>query len=275
MKRFNRDYELTIAVGQSRTVVVRPPLRVVFSVEKSVAGGLNKATFRVYNLQESNRLALVRDIEDTSVIPVQMRVGYDGELGMIFKGTVQRGRSFREGPEMVTELECLDGGTQVLGTFVNQTVRGSDKAVDAVRKAAGLDKGKLTTQPPITRPRVLVGSVSRLRDDLVEGGATWYINDEQLFTLKQNEVISRFVPVVNASTGLLNTPSRQMQRVTFDTLMNPALRIGGLCSLESVTAPHMNGVYRIDEIGYSGDNYGSDWSQSLTGVLAGNYEVVR
>lgn len=273
MKRFDRDFELIVAIGSGRFVTVTPPMRVVFSIDKSVAGGLNKGTIRIYNLNESHRLSLVKDAEnDTRVIPVQMKTGYGGELGMIFKGTVFRGKNYREGPEMVTELECLDGGAQVLPTFVNETVKGSDTAVDAVRKAAGLEKGKLSEQPAITRPRVLVGSVANLLNDLTDG--TWYIDDEQLYTLKEKEVRSKFIPKVNSNTGLLNTPTKQMSKVTFDTLMNPAVRLGGLCDLESTSAPHLNGIYKVNEIGYSGDTHGADWSQSCTGILTPDYVVI-
>lgn len=272
--RFNRQFELTVSVAGGREVTVAPPMRISFSADKSVAGGLNKATIRIYNLKESNRLALVKDKEGQEVIPVSLRVGYEGTLALVFKGTVNRGLNFREGPDMVTELECLDGGAQVLGTFVSATVRGKDRAVDVVRTQAGLARGKITTQSPLVRPRVLVGPTARVLDELLEAGATWYVDDEQLYVLKEGEVVSSFVPVVNAATGLLNTPTREMAKVTFETLMNPTLRIGGLCKLESTSAPHMNGVYRITEMGYSGDNYGTDWSMSCTAVPAGDYRVL-
>lgn len=272
--RFNRDFELTVSVGGGREVIVKPPMRISFSASKSVSGGLNSLTCRIYNLQPSNRLALTKDAEGKEVIPLSLHIGYEGTTALIFKGTVFRGLNFREGPDFVTELESLDGGAQVLGTFVSATVRGKDRAVDAVRTAAGLGRGKLTEQAPLVRPRVLVGATARLLDDLLEDGATWYVDDEQLYMLKSDEVISSFVPVVNAATGLLNTPTREQSKVTFDTLMNPTLRIGGLCKLESQSAPHMNGLYRIIEMGYSGDNYGANWNMSVTGIPAGDYRVL-
>lgn len=272
--RFNRDFELTVTVDGGQEVRVVPPMRISFSASKSVSGGLNKLTCRIYNLQPSNRLALTKDAEQIKVIPISLRVGYEGTTALIFKGTVFRGSNFREGPDIITELESLDGGAQVLGTFVSTTVRGKDRAVDAVRTAAGLGRGKLTEQAPLVRPRVLVGSTARLLDDLLEDGATWYVDDEQLYMLKSDEVTTSFEPTVNAATGLLNTPAREQSKVTFDTLMNPTLRIGALCNLESQSAPHMNGLYRIIEMGYSGDNYGANWLMSCTGLPAGDYKVL-
>jgi len=272
--RFNRDYELTVTVDGGQEVRVMPPMRISFSANKSISGGLNKLTCRVYNLQPSNRLALTKDAEGREVIPISLRVGYKGTMALIFKGTVYRGQNLREGPDFITELESMDGGAQVLGTFVSTTVRGKDRAFEAVRQAAGLSKGKTTTQEPLVRPRVLIGPTARVLDELLEEGATWYVDDEQLYVLKSDEVISSFVPVVNAATGLLNTPTREQSKVTFDTLMNPTLRIGGLCKLESQSAPHMNGLYRIIEMGYSGDNYGASWIMSITALPAGDYTVL-
>lgn len=272
--RFDRDFELTVSVGGGREVIVKPPMRISFSANKSVSGGLNKLTCRIYNLQPSNRLALTKDAEGREVIPISLRVGYKGTMALIFKGTVYRGQNFREGPDFITELESLDGGTQVLGAFISTTVRGKDRALDAVRQTTGLGKGKTTTQEPLVRPRVLIGPTAHVLDELLEEGATWYVDDEQLYVLKSDEVTSSFVPVVNAATGLLNTPTREQSKVTFDTLMNPTLRIGSLCKLESQSAPHMNGLYRIIEMGYSGDNYGANWNMNVTALPAGDYTVL-
>ena len=135
-------------------------------------------------------------------------------------------------------------------------------------------KGKLTTLTDTTRPTVLVGPPARLLDRLIGEGETWYVDDEKLYILKDDEVVSNFIPVVNAATGLLNTPTREALRVTFDTLLNPTLRIGGLCKLESVSAPQMDGIYKIDAIGYNGDYYGAAWAQSVTCLVAPNYKAI-
>jgi len=274
LSRFDRDFELTVSVGGGREVIVKPPMRISFSANKSVSGGLNKLTCRIYDLQSSNRLALTKDAEGREVIPISLRVGYKGTMALIFKGTVFRGQNFREGPDFITELESQDGGAQVLGTFISTTVRGKNRAIEAVRQATGLGKGKMTTQEPLVRPRVMIGPTARVLDELLEEGATWYVDDEQLYVLKSDDVISNFVPVVNTVTGLLNTPTREQSKVTFDTLMNPTLRIGALCKLESQSAPHMNGLYRIIEMGYSGDNYGTSWTMSITALPAGDYTVL-
>lgn len=273
--RFNRNYELTVQVSSGAAVVVEPPLRVSFSADKSAVGGLNKLTVSIYNLNSTHRLALAKDAEDPKRISVAFRVGYQDTMQLLFRGTIHRGTNTREGADFVTELECLDGGADFLSGFVSATVRGKGRAVDAVLSALpNTGKGKLTVLPDTTRPLVLVGPPARLLDSLVAGAESWYVDDEKLFILKGDEVVSNFIPVVSAATGLLNTPTREALRVTFDTLLNPTIRIGGLCNLVSASAPQMSGVYKIDSVRYTGDNYGANWMQRVTCLVAPNYEVI-
>ena len=273
--RFDRDFKLSVQVSAGRTIDIAPPLRVSFSANKSVSGGLNKLTLNIYNLKEATRLALVKDAEQAKRIPLSFSVGYNGELKLLFKGTVHRGSNSREGTDFVTELECLDGGFDLLTSFTSQTVKGKARAVDTIlTDMANTGKGKLTSQQDLIRPKVLVGSSAKLIDELVGEGETWYIDDEKLYIVKDGEVTSSYTPVVNATTGLLNTPIREQSKVTFETLMNPTLKIGGLCDLRSTTAPHLDGVYKIDSIGYTGDNYGTKWAQSVTGILISNPTVL-
>lgn len=269
LSRFDRNYELTI-----NGLVIKPPIRVAFSCDKTGgSGGRNRLTIKIYNLKESNRLALAKDKETQKYIPVSFSVGYDGALQLLFKGDVLSGKNYREGPEFITEIDALDGGYDLKNSFTSKTIK-TDAVNGLLDDFSNISKGKITKRQPLTRPRVLVGSTVKLLNEVMADGETWFIDNEELYVLKQNEVVSSFVPVVDASTGLLNTPVREQSKVSFSTLLNPTLRIAGLCYLKSKTAPHVNGIYKIENIGYSGDNYGSDWSQTVVGVVAANYKVV-
>lgn len=275
LSRFDRDYELTVQVSANRAVVIKPPLRISFSADKSISGGLNKLSVKIYNLKESNRLALVKDQEQIKAIPISFKVGYKGGLQLIFKGTVHKGQNSREGADLVTELECLDGGFDFLNSFTSKTVKGKTKVIDSVLEdMPNTGRGKITSLDNVTRPKVLVGASAKLIDEIVGENETWYIEDEKLFIIKNDEVVSSFIPVINAATGLINTPSREQSKTTFDTLMNPTIKIGGLAKLESKTAPHLNGVYKAETINYKGDTHGKEWMQSITALLAGAYKVL-
>ena len=63
-------------------------------------------------------------------------------------------------------------------------------------------------------------------------------------------------------------------QIVFDTKLNPMLVIGGLCAVESVTNPALNGVYKIYQIETSGQNNGAAWYQKVVCQPAGSYKVV-
>jgi len=227
VSRFLRDFELVIQPPGGSTVVVKPPARVVFSCDKSITGGLNRLNLQIYNRNETNRLAIVKDAEERKRIPIVLRVGYEGNVETIFQGTIHTCSNDRRGADFVSDIEALDGGEDYLTGYTSKTVTNKQQAVDAIIESLpNTEPGKLTALKEITRPKVLVGNPLRLLPSLLQPGETFYIDNEQLFIVKDDEVVQTYVPLVEARTGLLKTPQRQAQKITFETLMNPALKLG-------------------------------------------------
>ena len=67
----------------------------------------------------------------------------------------------------------------------------------------------------------------------------------------------------------------QLDKVKFETMMNPLLRIGGLMQLESLYDKRFNGIYKINTIHYTGDYSGSDWKQEILCIACNDYRVVK
>lgn len=272
--RFNRDFELVAGID-GQEVIVRPPMRISFDSQKSVSGGLNKATVKIYNLQEKNRRILAKDPEEIKRIPIVLSVGYKDSIEIVFKGTVHKGENSRSSTDHITTIECLDGGFDFINSFTSKTVKGKSLAIDAcLADMPNTAKGKVTSQNKLIRPKVLVGNSMKIIEQQLNDGESWFIDDEKLNIIKDDEVVSSYTPLISSRTGLINTPQRQNQKVTFDTLMNPTIKIGGKVQLESKNAPHLNGVYKVESMGYKGDNYGTDWSQSVTGIKDNNFQVI-
>jgi hypothetical protein len=272
--RFGRNYELTIGINTG-AVVVKPPMKIVFSCDKSIYGGLNKLNIKIHNLKESNRLSIVKDTENQKRIPVILKVGYLDGIETIFKGTIQKGSNDRSGADFISTLECLDGGFDFLNSYTSKTVRGKDTAISSIiNDMPSTAVGKVTTQAQLVRPKVLVGNSVKLIEEFLSPDETYYIDNEQLFIVKPDDVVSSFIPVVSAQTGLINTPQRQSQKVTFETMMNPALKLGSFVKLVSKTAPHLNDIYKIETMNYSGDSDGNDWKQSVTSITGKQFKVI-
>lgn len=276
--RFGRDYELLVQVPGYGAVRLRPPFQITFSAEKSTKPTLNRLTCRVYNLAPQLRGLLVRDPEqDDDPVPVSLSVGYQGVLGAVFVGTLTEAYSDREGGDYYTHLVALDGGDDWRRGFVSAVVASKEEAIDAIlAPQQRLKKGAIGAfQNSLARARVIMDFPDAAADGLLEAGQSFFIADEKLYILGRNEVVGGAIPVVRASTGLLRTPEGQKNTVTFSSVLNPAVRVGGLCELRSKVAPQYDGVYRVDKIVYSGDYEGQEWEQEITGSRIEEWISVR
>lgn len=275
--RYERRYELRIVVpGLARAVVIRDPLNIAFSADKSVKPKLNRLQCRVFNLQPELRALLVKDQGTAEPdIAVELKVGYEGLLGTIFSGRVEECTSDREGADWSTEIIALDGGKAWQRGFVSATVSTKEQAIQAaVASWEGPRVGKVGAfRNTLTRSKVIMGWGSDVLDDITETGQSYFIDDGKLYLLREDEVVSKYIPVVKAETGLLRPPQGQKGKCTFESLLNPQLRAGGLCQLQSKTQPHLSGIYKIDTISYSGEYEGSEWYQSVDAVRIEEYSV--
>lgn len=274
--RFLRDYSLTIGIG-AQAVTIKPPFRIVFSADKSDKADLNKMTLKIYNLNDDKRRKLVRDGDkvNSGYFPLQLMVGYQDRVETIFRGSVDEAGSAREGAEFVTTLTCMDGGHDFLNSFVSTSVTSKVAAIDAaLGTMPNTSKGKIGAQKDITRPKILVGNSMAVVADMLDPDQRWFIDDERLNILGGNEVVSGYIPVVSAETGLIVVESEK-ESISATTFMNPSVKVGGLFQLISVVSPHLDGIYKVSQITYSGDFDGADWSQKITATIAENYVVPR
>lgn len=271
--RYDRDYELTIQTELERAIVVRPPFNIAFSADKSTDKSLNKMNIKVFGLNEANQLAIVKNAQEKKNFEVALKVGYKDGIETIFRGYVNIGERSRQGADLPLVLECIDGGYDARFSFTSKTVKGKSAIDSILEDMPNTKRGKITEQKKLIRPRVLVGNSWKLiREQLND--EQYFIDNGQLNILNGNEVVSSFIPVVQASTGLISTPTREESTVTFQTMMNPSLKIGGLCSINSVYAPALNGIYKINTIGYDGEYEGASWMQTVTCDLTKDYVVL-
>jgi len=272
--RFDRDYQLTIQTDLESAIVVTPPFNIAFNVDKSTELSLNKASIKVFGLSEANQLAIVKNANEQRNFEVDLQVGYAGSSETIFRGYIHIAERAREGAQIPLTMECIDGGFDARFSFTSRTVQGKS-AIDAILEdMPNTQRGRITQLRELIRPRVLVGNSWQLVRENLNQGEEYFIDNGQLNILQPNEVISGLVPVVQASTGLLGSPSREEERVTFQTIMNPALKIGGMCDINSKFAQDLNGIYKNMTIGYDGEYEGSTWTQTVTCFLARDFIAI-
>lgn len=273
MSRFIRDYELIITLTSGETVKIIPEIRIQFEIDKSIYGGLNACKIKIFNLSTDKQKKLIKDKEDGQIrIPFLIKAGYD-KLEKLFQGTVFEASTVKQGSDFITTISSQDGLHDYVNSFTSKTVTTND-VKQIVDDMSNTKLGKISARKELVRPKVLVGNSAKLIEDSLDDDETYFIDEETIHIIKKDEVLSSYIPVIQSNTGLLNTPVRKNKEVTFNTLLNPSIKIGGLVEIKSQYATHLNGVYKVNTIKYKGDNYGSEWSQECSCRLAQNYKVI-
>jgi len=264
--RFKRDYRLFIRLSEIDVVEIKPPLRIQFEGKKTIISDVNELKLNIYNLNLDKRNKLIKDKaqqgEDDKYLQVILQVGYDTLID-VFIGNIYEAGTRKQGADFITTLVCKDGGFDFRNSFTSKTVTPSVSIIDELLKdMPNTKKGKVTTSNPRVRPKVLVGATADLIQENLNNDETFFIENEKLNIIKENELIDNIAVVVSSNTGLLNTPLKQETFVIVETLINPAIKTGGQVQLISDII-ELNNLYRVDTIEYKGDLRGQDWKQVL------------
>ena len=255
--KFGRKYTLAIEVAGGQRTEITLPLTIDFDVRRNSMSSANTANFRIYNLGERTRNLIYFDRYNISEFrAIQLRAGYDKFTPLIFNGTVRQAYSYREGVNMVTDVECYDGGFQMVNGFTSQTIGIGTTATEVVRSLAASLPG-LSASPIVgafntinKRGEVLFGNTWQIIGQKTGGLAN--IDNGQVKALQNNEVITGEITEISSSTGLLGSPKRSDALIEFDMIFEPRLTIGQVLELKSSTNRIFNGRYKVMGVQHRG-----------------------
>lgn len=264
--KFGRKYTLSVEVAGGQKTEITLPLTIDFDVRRNSQSSANTANFRIYNLHERTRNLIYFDRYNISEFrAIQLRAGYQTFTPLIFNGTVRQSYSYREGVNMITEIECYDGGFQMVNGFTSQTIGIGTTATEVIRSLASTLPG-LTAQPIVgafntinKRGEVLFGNTWELISQKTGGLAN--IDNGQVKALQNNEVIDGEIVEINSANGLLGSPKRSDALLEFDMLFEPRLTIGQVVDLKSSTNRIFNGRYKVMGVTHRG---------TISGAVAGD-----
>jgi hypothetical protein len=276
--RFDRDYRLFIRFTETDVVEIKPPLRIQFEAKKTIISDVNELKLKIYNLNRDKRNKLIKDKaqqgKNDKYLQVILQVGYD-DLVDVFIGNVYEAGSQKNGADYITTLTCKDGGFDFRNSFTSKTIQKDVPVVDELLKdLKNTSKGKITEQAIRARPKVMVGNTADLINQNLQENETFFIDNEKLNIIKENEIIDDFAVEVSAPTGLLNAPVKQETFIIAETLINPAIKCGGQVQLISDII-ELNDLYRVDTIEFKGDYRSQDWKQVLYMRKSTGFKVVK
>lgn len=254
--KFGRTYFLSIqpnVIGPGiPNIEIAPPFTIEFDVTRDVLGSLNHAQIKIYNLSPNTRNLLLKDynnFNNNRIIYLQAGYGTATNLPTIFYGCVFQAYSRRVGTDFLTEITAQSGGYSPPDVFYSGPpfAAGStdrvviEALVNNLAAATGLSVGFIGNYP---NRSVRMRSPSKpILEELKEISGGGVFIDQTSINVFNNvtESITTPVPLINSSTGLLETPSREQTRMTIPILFTPEIRPGQLINLQSSTVEGVNG----------------------------------
>lgn len=270
MIKFGRSYRLLITSSRGNVTIdyAKAPFTVEFDIKRSNQQSTNVGSVRIYNLADKTR-NIIRKDENTydgtfaTRLGVQFDAGYGKTLSTIFKGSANRAWSVRESVNWITQIEAFDGGDALINAKTSQTFASgtpTSKIIDAAvgdMSQYGVEKGVISSyEDSLGRGNALSGNSAQIINEYAPNA--FFIDNEKAYVLKDNDCIQGSISTINSSTGLLGTPVRSKNKITFDILFEPRIKMAQIIKLESnaertATAPlSFNGNWKVISIHHHG-----------------------
>ena len=265
---------------QDNQVVQANPLKITFSIEKNFIGTPNTTKFEIYNLSLETRSSIkAGDV-------LELKAGYNGLIDRIFFGQIGIAgvKSVRSGPNIITTIECYDGGGAIIMSRINKSyppgIRLYQIVEDILKEMSfetdynpsPIDSGLIMNLPDITFPRgksINSSCKDALNSLLKDQGIEWSVQNNSLVILPIGKSSNQVAIELSKQTGLVGVPTRNGMYFEIQALLNPQLKPGVAIKLVTdAVAYNMNtgrneqlaGFYIVKIVKYSGDTYGSDWT---------------
>jgi hypothetical protein len=275
---FNRAYAVNIGPPNQTTALqygtlgVNPaPLRVRFEIEKNQYGGSpNHSKIDLYNLSIASRQSI------KSGYLVQLLAGYNNLIKTIFTGNVFTAKSTRDGPDIITTLECLDGGSAITYATLDKSYPAGVTTVQILTDCAQAMAVTTSYQPVGIGAGIALGIPNNVYNSgfaatgpckdtldkiLKPLNLEWSIQDGNLNIIPKTAFNGAAAQIISVDTGMIGVPSNNYNFTQFVSLLNPNIAPGSLVQLISENA-NLNAFYKVLRVKYEGDSHDSKWQIS-------------
>ena len=291
---FGRNYLVRISdldnTGNIVSFEVTPPFNISFSCQRETKLA-NSLSITLFGLGKRKRLLLSkRNYEQSRALviengqlksdpivglrprstargarelQIELFIGYgdNSNLRRIFRGEIRTARNILTAQGFATEIEAFTNISTRNRAFTSRSITNRAETIKKLMADAGLEVGEISlVNNEYIRPKVLSGRPMDILRQMANGTTEHFYDDNgkgyfiPVDTPRANATVK-----VAASEGLLNTPSRQAEFVTFKSMINPLFELGGNLELDSFIDPTVNGEYKIYDMVFVGDYEGPSW----------------
>lgn len=276
----------SVPTGDSLTYTL--PLTIEFETEHNSFASVNNLSLRIYNLNPDDRNKLRKNQLDWSHgMLITLDAGYENYHKVIFQGICSEAWSERDGTDFVTYIECFDGGFAVMGatysgTFAAGTSRNT--IIDTMMNSLGVYNvqygARSNYQGSLGKDTSYSGFTTKLLDQETGGG--FFIHNGNAYALQAGDALQQSTLVINAQTGLLNTPKYQQTYLDVEMLFEPSVTMAELVNLQSLSAANYSTVspetqYIVKSISHRVTISPVVSGEAITslGLLTGNFNVLK
>lgn len=290
-KQFGRRYRILVS-SQNGTTYDVSDLHCIFNIRKALVEAMSQVSYiKIYNLSPKTESNII-----LHGYSITIEAGYEGSnYGTIFEGNiVQVIRSKEDGTDYLLEIIAVDSARFLVSEYANlsitkgQTMR--DVLVQVANRAKNpVDVGYIGTefQKQYKRGKVMYGMASDFVEQIAKSENAYPMYDGGTLNLTTVAGIPRGEIIrINYDSGMVGAPVQTEYGVEVRTLLNPQLMLDTLIQIDiehivereiqlgSVQYSDIDpdGIYRIIEVKYLGDNRGEEWYCDISTInQAGAY----
>lgn len=207
----------------------------------------------IYNLSDTTIALLKKDVN------LILNAGYEGDVGTILLGTIDKQETAWEGIDKVTKLTIGEGSDKWLSSYVSKAYAPGVTSKAILTDLAGmfgmeLGELKLVNNLTYARGRSVSGMLqSVIRQVVAETGSKFHISQGKIL-IRPWEAGTETGFLLNADTGLIESPQPFEEEKTSGyrvrMLLNHRITVDSILQIESKTA---NGTFRVRKGSHSGD----------------------
>lgn len=253
-------------------------IKIEFSISKGISSSPNSAEIKLYNLAESTRNGMGKEFDAITLEAGYMPPNSAGNVGIIFKGAVRDVEHKREGTNIITTIACGDGDAAFRRATISKSYPAGTPVKDVIddiakqMEAKGLSRGEFKYPEALEgktfkRPYAACGSCVRELDTIGRGNGFYWSSQNETLELVPSDGFVGTVALITPETGMIGTPAITDNGVRVSALLNPEIRPNRRVQIKSQTL-EMNaadGMYRVSECTYTGDNYTGPFEVQITG----------
>ena len=269
-------------------------VRTAFHVEKMLneisSPTMPNAKLMLYNLSPQSRSFIESNVGANSKATVRLDVGYAlGKVSLLFLGQVTRPTTKREGPDLISTLECNSNGLDVATSYLDislDTEVNGDKIIDLCVNALGLKWGVVYSCSSVVFKHGFCWADQAwkcLQYIAHEAGMVAHNDNGVLNITPHNLGTGEPVVLLNKNTGLINFPSKTVDVTGLEgmtdiymaeSLVNPMLSPGRYVQIESseLTLPSRLVVRKAT---HEGDSKEGAWMSTIECTVPGAELVAR